>query len=458
MTSETKVPMPTADVIQYLEKSLETWKGCEGVVCDQAVVRAAIDSLAQASQARTDGGERARFEQWMLTQGYGSLPNICSEGSPCAGEYANQYWHRSWVAWLAAKSNAAQATQAVSEPVAGLSMAQDPKYTVNGSAIVNRASGEAIPADEPVFIFRARDRHALKALREYADWLPPHTDHWRAVVARHGDFDRFAADHPERMKEPDTHPAPASASEPLQAMADNERELGLDYGLGASASVAGAGEAQEPLTDGLSPAAFMAMLLKSRADLNAMEEKDWNGMRRFANIVWEASLAASPVADGEAIKTVMEAARAFTACHLRCVLADAQQRATLVNLTEEQDKFEAIVRAALARQAPAPLSQAVPEGWVIVPNTATHNMLNAANAGRKKGRSNSGDIYRAMIKAAPQPQAVTEDARDGERLADQIVREVSELGDRSSPEDWPEAMLVTAEELRQIVVTAVKVE
>lgn len=42
-----------------------------------------------------------------------------------------------------------------------------------------------------------------------------------------------------------------------------------------------------------------------------------------------------------------------------------------------------------------------PEGWVTVPSTATHNMLNAANAGRKKGRSNSGDIYRAMIEAAP---------------------------------------------------------
>lgn len=34
---------------------------------------------------------------------------------------------------------------------------------------------------------------------------------------------------------------------------------------------------------------------------------------------------------------------------------------------------------------------------------------------------------------------------------DEVVRAVGELPDRSSPEDWPEAMLVTADELRQIL-------
>lgn len=57
MTSETKVPMPTTDVIQYLEKSLETWKGFEGAVCDQAVVRAAIEALATLTNPRA--GETA---------------------------------------------------------------------------------------------------------------------------------------------------------------------------------------------------------------------------------------------------------------------------------------------------------------------------------------------------------------------------------------------------------------
>ena len=36
---------------------------------------------------------------------------------------------------------------------------------------------------------------------------------------------------------------------------------------------------------------------------------------------------------------------------------------------------------------------------------------------------------------------------------DSVLRDVAELPDRNSPEDWPEAMLVTGAELRQIIVT-----
>ena len=38
------------------------------------------------------------------------------------------------------------------------------------------------------------------------------------------------------------------------------------------------------------------------------------------------------------------------------------------------------------------------------------------------------------------------------RSAERVVLRVAELPDRTSPEDWPEAMLVTSEELREIVV------
>ena len=40
-------------------------------------------------------------------------------------------------------------------------------------------------------------------------------------------------------------------------------------------------------------------------------------------------------------------------------------------------------------------------------------------------------------------------------VADEVVQAVAELPDRSSPEDWPEAMLVTSQELRDIVEQAV---
>jgi hypothetical protein len=42
-------------------------------------------------------------------------------------------------------------------------------------------------------------------------------------------------------------------------------------------------------------------------------------------------------------------------------------------------------------------------------------------------------------------------AQPVEALLDDIVRQVAELPDRSSPEDWPEAMLVTSDELRSIL-------
>lgn len=38
------------------------------------------------------------------------------------------------------------------------------------------------------------------------------------------------------------------------------------------------------------------------------------------------------------------------------------------------------------------------------------------------------------------------------RIAEEIVREVAELPDRTSPEDQPEMMLVTADELKAIVI------
>lgn len=49
------------------------------------------------------------------------------------------------------------------------------------------------------------------------------------------------------------------------------------------------------------------------------------------------------------------------------------------------------------------------------------------------------------LRSPPPPQAPASD------LADRIVLRVAELPDRTSPDDWPEAMLVTADELRAIV-------
>lgn len=41
-----------------------------------------------------------------------------------------------------------------------------------------------------------------------------------------------------------------------------------------------------------------------------------------------------------------------------------------------------------------------------------------------------------------------------QQIAEQVVRDVCELPDRTSPDDWPEAMLVTGEEPHLIVLRA----
>jgi hypothetical protein len=85
-----------------------------------------------------------------------------------------------------------------------LPVAQEPKYTVRGGRIVNRATGIAIPDDEPLFILRAKDREAVYAIMGYRSRCLGNADHYRAIDGRVEDFLRFKEAHPERMKEPDT--------------------------------------------------------------------------------------------------------------------------------------------------------------------------------------------------------------------------------------------------------------
>jgi hypothetical protein len=89
--------------------------------------------------------------------------------------------------------------------VYGLSQKQEPKYTTSRlhGRIVNRSSGDPIPDDEPVMIFRAQDRHARLAIAAYLS-LVNNPDHAAVVKSRLLDFDAFALAHPDRMKEPDS--------------------------------------------------------------------------------------------------------------------------------------------------------------------------------------------------------------------------------------------------------------
>jgi hypothetical protein len=81
--------------------------------------------------------------------------------------------------------------------------------------------------------------------------------------------------------------------------------------------------------------------------------------------------------------------------------AEADYREALRIDVGVQEASQAFLAARAALQAAIEEAVKVPQGWKLVPDSATHNMLNAANQGRKKGRSSSGDIYRAMLDAAP---------------------------------------------------------
>ena len=81
----------------------------------------------------------------------------------------------------------------------------DPKYQIEDNQIVKVITGEAIPLNEPLILFRARDRHALAMLHYYrlvcvSDEC---TDfHIAGIDNRIKAFQEFARQHPESMKQP----------------------------------------------------------------------------------------------------------------------------------------------------------------------------------------------------------------------------------------------------------------
>lgn len=105
----------------------------------------------------------------------------------------------------------------------GLPHHQEPKYTVLNNHIVNRHSGEEIPYDEPIMIFRGRDAVFPELLEAYRDKFDPTGSHYAAIDGRLHSFRAFAHAYPERMKIPDTWlPGRPENKEPQQ-MTEEEK-------------------------------------------------------------------------------------------------------------------------------------------------------------------------------------------------------------------------------------------
>ena len=90
---------------------------------------------------------------------------------------------------------------------------QEPKYDVTGDGhLFNRRTGDIIPDDEPIMVFRAKDAKSIDAIAEY---LKACTDpvHRIAITRRLDDFVQYQANNPALVHEPDTELWPLNDEE-----------------------------------------------------------------------------------------------------------------------------------------------------------------------------------------------------------------------------------------------------
>lgn len=87
---------------------------------------------------------------------------------------------------------------------------QDPKYDIEVDEefgtwqLCNSATGVIIPNDEPIFILRAKDVHAVLTLYDYKRRCL-NDEHRQAVLNRIQDFLVWQNKHAIRVREPDTN-------------------------------------------------------------------------------------------------------------------------------------------------------------------------------------------------------------------------------------------------------------
>jgi len=81
----------------------------------------------------------------------------------------------------------------------------DAKYHVENETILKTLTGEPVPDDEPLILFRARDRLALPMLRIYrvlSEMDGCSRYHMQGLSVVINAFRDFKIKHPERMKQP----------------------------------------------------------------------------------------------------------------------------------------------------------------------------------------------------------------------------------------------------------------
>lgn len=80
-------------------------------------------------------------------------------------------------------------------------MIHERKYKIKDGNLVKRNNEVPIPEDEPLFIFRAKDRKALSALVAY-NMILDNLDQKESVMKSINDFREFQENNPDKMNEP----------------------------------------------------------------------------------------------------------------------------------------------------------------------------------------------------------------------------------------------------------------
>jgi hypothetical protein len=102
----------------------------------------------------------------------------------------------------------------------------DPKFWIDGRQQIITRHREIVPADEPLFLLRARDRNALRALLAYSDACCRTgctSEQTAGIGERIREFIDYRGSHPERMKEPGSSYRHSANSENRQAPASAEK-------------------------------------------------------------------------------------------------------------------------------------------------------------------------------------------------------------------------------------------
>ena len=80
---------------------------------------------------------------------------------------------------------------------------QERKYDAIDGKIVNRATGKPIPDDEPIIIFRAKDKKTIGMLIAYAAMCDDE-NHREVIKGRMEDFIEWQGNNQDVVKEPDS--------------------------------------------------------------------------------------------------------------------------------------------------------------------------------------------------------------------------------------------------------------